>query len=248
MPPITTTLPSVCILGLPIHNVSMEATLAALDAFICSRTSHHVVTADASMLVMAQEDAFLYDIIANADLVTPDSTGILWAARRQGNPLRERVSGVDIVEMLCARSASCGYRLYFLGAGPGVAEKAAERMRLRYPGTQIVGTRNGFFQEEDSAAIVEEIRACEPDVLCVAMGIPKQEKWISTYRDRLNVPILIGVGGTLDVLSGNVRRAPAWMQRFALEWLWRVMTNPRKISKVLLLPRFIQLIRRSKKC
>ena len=248
MPPITTTLPNVRILGLPVHDVNMESTLAALDAFICARTAHHVVTADASMLVMAQDDEGLREIIAKADLVTPDSVGILWAAKRQGKPLRERVSGVDIVEMLCARSTSCGYRIYFLGAGPGVAEQAAERMRLRYPGAQIVGTRDGFFKDEDSAAIVEEIRACKPDVLCVAMGIPKQEKWIAAHRDRLEVPILIGVGGTLDVLSGNVRRAPVWMQRFALEWLWRVLSNPRKISKVLLLPRFIRLIRQAQKC
>jgi N-acetylglucosaminyldiphosphoundecaprenol N-acetyl-beta-D-mannosaminyltransferase len=248
MPPITTPLPEVRILGLPVHDVTMETTLATLDAFICDRTPHHIVTADASMLVMAQDDAQLHDIIANADLVTPDSVGIVWAAKRQKKPLHERVSGVEIVEMLCARSASCGYRIYFLGAGPGVAEQAAERMRLRYPGTQIVGTRNGFFQESDSPAIVEEIRACKADVLCVAMGIPKQEKWIAAHRDRLEVPILIGVGGTLDVLSGNVRRAPVWMQKVALEWLWRVLSNPSKISKVKLLPRFIRLVLQAKQC
>lgn len=245
--PMQITLPSVRILNVPIHDVNMESALVAIDAFIRARSSHHVVTADASMLVMAQEDPALYEIISNADLVTPDSVGILWAARRQGSPLPERVSGVDIIENLCARSAACGYRLFFLGAGPGVAEQAAQRMRTRYPGVQIVGTRNGFFGEGESDAIVEMIRSSHADVLCVAMGIPKQEKWIAANRDRLEVPLLIGVGGTLDVLSGNVRRAPRWMQKIALEWLWRVMTNPRKISKVMLLPRFVSMIRRAQK-
>ncbi len=223
----------------------MESALTAIDSFIKSRTPHHVVTADASMLVMAQEDPALHGIIGRADLVTPDSVGILWAAKRQGTPLRERVSGVDIVENLCARSASSGYRIFFFGAAPGIADKAADRMRAKYPGTQIVGTRNGFYKDTDVEAIVQQIKDSRADVVCVAMGIPKQEKWIEANRDRLDASILIGVGGTLDVLSGTTRRAPRWMQRLALEWLWRVINNPKKISKVLLLPRFVTMVRRA---
>lgn len=223
----------------------MESALTAIDSFIKSRTPHHVVTADASMLVMAQEDPALHGIIGRADLVTPDSVGILWAAKRQGTPLKERVSGVDIVENLCARSASSGYRIFFFGAAPGIADKAADRMRAKYPGTQIVGTRNGFYKDTDVDAIVQQIKDSHADVVCVAMGIPKQEKWIEANRDRLDASILIGVGGTLDVLSGATRRAPRWMQRLALEWLWRVINNPKKISKVLLLPRFVTMVRRA---
>jgi len=239
------TLPSVRILNQPVHNVNMDAALSAIDSFIKARGPHHVVTADASMLVMAQDDAALRGIIGKADLVTPDSVGILWAAKRQGTPLQERVSGVDIVENLCARSAEYGYRIFFFGAAPGIADKAAERMRARYPGTQIVGTRDGFFSDSESDAIADSIRHSNADVVCVAMGIPKQEKWIEANRDRLNASILIGVGGTLDVLSGNTRRAPRWMQKLALEWLWRVVNNPKKISKVMLLPRFVTLVRRA---
>jgi N-acetylglucosaminyldiphosphoundecaprenol N-acetyl-beta-D-mannosaminyltransferase len=223
----------------------MESALTAIDSFVAERGSHHVVTADASMFVMASEDAELHTIVDKADLVTPDGVGILWAAKRQGTPLHERVSGVDIVERLCARSAERGYRIFFLGAGPGVAELAANRMRDRYPGVCIVGTRDGFFAETDSDSIVEMICQSSPDILCVAMGIPRQEKWIAANRERLNTPILIGVGGTLDVLSGNIRRAPRWMQKMALEWLWRVLNNPRKISKVMLLPRFVTLVRKA---
>ncbi len=238
-------LPSVRILNLSVNNVSMESALAAIDSFIAARGSHHVVTADASMFVMANEDPELYKIVSKADLVTPDGVGIIWAAKRQGTPLQERVSGVDIVENLCSRSAECGNRIYFLGAGPGVAEQAANRMRERYPGTNIVGSRDGFFTESDNDSIIETIRESKADVVCVAMGIPRQEKWIEANRERLDAPVLIGVGGTLDVLSGNTRRAPRWMQKIALEWLWRVLNNPRKISKVMLLPRFVMLVRRA---
>jgi N-acetylglucosaminyldiphosphoundecaprenol N-acetyl-beta-D-mannosaminyltransferase len=237
-------IPSVKILGLPVHNVDMESAIEAIDGFICARVPHHVVTADASMLVMAQEDAQLRDIIGNADLVTPDSIGVLWAAKKQGNPLTERVSGVVIAERLCALSALRGYRLYFLGAAPGVAAEAADKMRAKYPGAQIVGTRDGFFTEADTEKVVKEICACRPDILLVAMGIPKQEKWITAHRARLSASVLIGVGGTLDVLSGQVRRAPRLIQSLRLEWLWRVLSNPKKINKVLLLPRFVRMVLR----
>ncbi len=243
LPRISSSLPAVSILGLPVHNVDMPTALEAIDGFIHSRVPHHIVTADASMLAMAQEDAALRAIIADADLVTPDSVGVLWAAKRAGTPLHERVSGVEIVERLCARSAECGYRIYFLGAAPGVAEQAAERMRARYPGTQIVGAQHGFFGAEGEAAVVEAIRSARPDVLCVALGIPKQEKWIAAHREALGVPALIGVGGTFDVLSGQTRRAPVWMQRARLEWLWRLLSNPRKIGKVMMLPRFVLMVR-----
>ncbi len=241
----TAELPGIRILDLPVHNVDMQTALDTIDGFICAGTPHHIVTADASMLVMAQQDETLRRIIRRAEMITPDSVGVLWAARRQGAPIRERVSGVEIVERLCALSPARGYRLYFLGAGPGVAEQAAERMRARYPGAIIVGARHGFFSEHDTSAILDEIRTCRPDVLCVALGIPKQEKWIAQYRDQLDVPVLIGVGGTLDVLSGTVRRAPRLFQRARLEWLWRLISNPRKISKVMLLPSFVMLVRRA---
>lgn len=240
-------LPRVSILGLPVHAVTMESTLAAIDAFIRSGRPHHIVTADASMLVMAQDDLDLRCIIAQADLVTPDSIGVLWAAKKTGQSLYERVSGVEIVEELCARSARCGYRLFLFGAAPGVAEQAASRMCAKYPGAQIVGTRNGFFKPEESEAVADEIRACRPDVVCVALGIPKQEKFIAAFRDQIGAGAYIGVGGTFDVLSGNVRRAPRWMRKLLLEWLWRLLSNPRKISKVRLLPRFVALVRQSNK-
>lgn len=238
---------SVHILDLPVHLVDMKTALTRIDRYIRDGGPHHIVTADASMLVLAQTDPALNGIIARADLVTPDSAGILWASRRLGAPLRERVSGVDLVEQLCELSPARGYRLYFLGAGPGVAEQAAVRMQQRYPGAHIVGTRHGFFNDQELPSLLDEIRESRPDVLCVAMGIPRQEKWIEMHRDTLGVSVLIGVGGTLDVLSGTVKRAPVLFQRARLEWLWRVLSNPRKISKVMLLPRFVLMVQRRRR-
>lgn len=244
-PPDIPAFSSVCILGLNIHRVDMRTALRAIDCFVRRGTPHHVITADASMLVMAQDDPDLRRIIQNAALVTPDSAGVLWAARRCGCPLRERVSGVEIVENLCALSPERGYRIYFLGAGPGVAEEAARRMQHRYPGVRIVGARHGYFTPQEEADVIADIRESGADIVCVAMGIPRQEKWIDAHCAQLGASVLIGVGGTFDVLSGQVRRAPRWMQRARLEWLWRLCANPRKIHKVMLLPRFVRLVLRA---
>lgn len=235
-PPIPDTIP---ILGMPVHRVDMQQTMEILDDFIRSREPHHVVTADASMLVTARDDRLLQEIICSASLVTPDSAGVLWAAKRLGGYFKERVSGVDIVDRLAERSALRGYRLYFLGAAPGIAQLAADRLSAIYPGAQIVGSHDGFYREDELQPILDEIVSLHPDVLCVAMGIPKQEKWIARHREALNVPVMIGVGGTFDVLSGQVKRAPILFRKLRLEWLWRVVSNPRKIRKVALLPRFV---------
>lgn len=242
--PALTPIPSVTILGLPVHDVDMDGALAAIRRFANTGGPHQVVTADASMLVLAQDDADLNGIIARADLVTPDSVGVLWAAGRMKRPLRERVSGVEIAERLCAQSAEFGYRLFFLGAAPGVAAAAAERMRAKYPGVCIAGVRDGYFTPAQTPAVIDDICASGANVVLVAMGIPKQEKWIQAHRETLGASVLIGVGGTLDVLSGQVRRAPRLFRSLRLEWLWRVLSNPSKISKVMLLPRFVMLVTR----
>ena len=246
-PPPPKSLPGVAILGLTVHNVTMQTALATMDGFFAAGSPHHVITADASMLVLAQEDKALHAIVSGADLVTPDSVGVLWASKQVGAPLPERVSGVEIVEQLCRRSSETGYRLYFLGSGPGVAAQAAEKMRAKYPGVHIVGTRDGFFKPAETDALVAEIREAQADAVFVAMGIPKQEKWIAAHREQLGAAVLIGVGGTFDVLSGNVKRAPKLFQKMRLEWLWRVISNPRKISKVMLLPRFVRMVRQARK-
>jgi N-acetylglucosaminyldiphosphoundecaprenol N-acetyl-beta-D-mannosaminyltransferase len=235
-------LKSIPLLDVHVHDIDMDGALALIDSFIQERGSHHVVTLDASMCVTAMDDIELREIIKKAELVTPDSVGVLWASKRQGYQLRGRVSGVEIVERLCSLSAERNYRIFFFGAAPGVAEMAAETMRNRYPGCKIVGTRDGYFKASQDKDIICQIKDAKPDVLCAALGIPKQERWIAGHREELGVPICIGVGGTLDVLSGKVQRAPVWMQRLCLEWLYRLASNPKKIGKVMTLPRFVWLI------
>ncbi len=145
---------------------------------------------------------------------------------------------MDLVEQLTRLSHEKGYRLYFLGAAPGVAERAAQNLLVKYPHAQIVGVQHGYFQAADEPAIAAQIAASRPDVLLIGMGMPRQEKWAWAHRDALGVPVMIGVGGSFDVYAGVVKRAPRWMQRTGCEWLWRLIQDPRKIRKVRNLPRF----------
>ena len=247
-PPTTATIPTIDLLGMKVSRVDRAEALEILQQFIDSGEPHLVVTADASGHVIASGDPEFLRIVNSADLVTPDSTGVLWAARKLGTPLAERVSGVDLAEQLCAESARRGYGVYFYGAAPGVAKEAAETMRRRYPGANIVGTADGFQNSpEQQEALLADIRAKRPAVLLVAMGIPKQEKWIVRHLEELRVPVCMGVGGSFDVFSGRVDRAPEWMQRRGLEWLYRLARNPKKYSKVATLPVFVLRVLRGKR-
>jgi len=239
---------SIQLLGMRFDCVTMESVLALAAEFIRSGKPHHIVTGDASMVVSASQDPELSRIITDADLVTPDGAGILWATRRVGTPVPAKVSGVDISERLIALSGENGWRIFFFGAAPGVADQAAVRMRERYPSAQIVGTRDGFFKPDDEPAIIAQIREARPDILLLALGIPKQEKFIARHREALGVPVMIGVGGTLDVFSGTVKRAPVWMQNIGLEWLYRTASDPkRRIKKLSLLPKFCMMALRAGK-
>jgi N-acetylglucosaminyldiphosphoundecaprenol N-acetyl-beta-D-mannosaminyltransferase len=230
------------LLDVPISRVTNQQALAILAEYVRSGEPHLVVTADASAVVTAAQDPEFRAVLADADLVTPDSAGILWAARRLGRPLPERVSGVDLAERLCEMAGKSGWRVFFYGAAPGVAAEAARVMQSRFPGLRIAGTAHGFLNEREQAELEEQIRTAQPELLFVAMGIPRQEKWIRSRMSRLGVPVSMGVGGTFDVFAGRVSRAPAWMQRHSLEWLYRLWKNPRKIGKVATLPRFVLLV------
>jgi len=233
---------SVRVLGLRVDQLSMTDTLDRIETFIKERnTPRHLVTADASMVVTARQDPELAKIVNAADLVTADGAGILWHGRFLKQPIANKVSGVDLVSEVCRLSAKHGYRVYFLGAAPGVAEEAAENLRAKYPGAQIVGTHDGYFSADQDERVVEEIRTLKPDVLFVAFGIPKQEKWIDRHKAALGVPVSAGIGGSFDVYSGRVKRAPLIMQKHGWEWLYRLWSNPKKIAKVKSLPTFALL-------
>lgn len=238
--PMTHAMESISLLGVRIDRITMEEALRTLDGYIGSGAPHIVVTADASAVVIAQDDPELRRIINEADLVTPDSTGILLASKLYGDPLPEKVSGIDLAVELSGLAARKGVSIFLLGAAPGIAELAAENLVKRFPGLKIAGTRDGFFSDDEE--VVQQIAASGAKILFVAMGIPKQEKWIVRHMERLGIEIAIGVGGTFDVLSGRVNRAPEWMRRHGLEWAHRLASNPRKISKVATLPRFLWMV------
>jgi N-acetylglucosaminyldiphosphoundecaprenol N-acetyl-beta-D-mannosaminyltransferase len=237
---------SVSILGLRVDRASSDEVLEKIRGYIAERRPRHLVTADASMAVIARRDTELCEIVRNADVVTPDGAGILWASRLLRSPIAHKVSGVDLVADLCRLSAEQGCRLFFLGAAPGVAQEAAEKLRSRFPGAQIVGTRDGYFSPAEEPQIISQIMAVRPDILLVAFGIPKQEKWITKHKAALGVPVSLGIGGSFDVYSGRVKRAPAWMQKASLEWLYRLCANPKKIGKVMTLPTFALLTLRQR--
>ena len=160
-------------------------------------------------------------------------------ARVLGLPVAERVSGVDLVARICERAADKGYAVFLLGALPGVAEDAARSLQSRCTGLRIVGTRDGYFSPEDEPKVVQEIAEAKPDILFVGLGAPRQEKWISRHMEALQVPVAIGVGGTFDVLAGRAKRAPEWMQRAGLEWLYRLLREPSRLPRMWSLPRLI---------
>ncbi len=234
------------VLDIPVNCASMDEALVKIGAFVSSGEQHQVITADSSMAVMSRDDIELRNIIEQASLVTPDSVGIMWAAHRLNPAITARVSGVELVEELCKHSSQQGYSLFFLGAAPGIAQLACEKMAQRYPGAKMVGAHHGYFNDSDLQSVIDQINVVKPDILCVAMGIPRQEKWIAAHMHNIRAAVFIGVGGTFDVLSGTVKRAPKLFQRMKLEWLWRVLANPKKIGKVMLLPRFVWMVITSK--
>ena len=239
---------SIQIHGFRVDCVTMDDALSLCEKFIAEGGPHHIVTADASMVMTARENSEFNEIAGKAALVTPDGAGILWASKKLGTPVPAKVSGVELSERLVALSGEKGWRVYFLGAGPGVAEAAAQKMREKYAGANIVGVRDGYFKADDEEAVIAEVSAAKPDILLVALGIPRQEKLIDRYKDRLGAKVLIGVGGTLDVFSGTVKRAPVWMQKVGLEWFWRVASNPNaaRFKKLAVLPRFALLTLKSR--
>jgi N-acetylglucosaminyldiphosphoundecaprenol N-acetyl-beta-D-mannosaminyltransferase len=229
----------IALLNVPVDPLTMEEALARIESFIQSRQPHHVFTADASGIMRAQEDPELMGIVQRADLITPDGAGVLIANQMRGMRLPERVSGVDLVERISALSAKQGYRIYLLGAGEEIVQAAAGVLTERYPGLTIAGTRNGYFTADDEAKIVRDIAITRPDVLFVALGIPKQEQFIRRHFNELNVPVMIGVGGSFDVISGQLKRAPRWMQRSGFEWLYRFLQQPSRLPRLTALPLFV---------
>lgn len=241
MPPSNMTVPAVRILGLRVDSVSRSETLALLDQFAASGEPHHVVTVNPEFVMQARELPRFRAVLDAADLSLADGAGLMWAARLQRRPLKERLPGVDMMMEIAGLAARKGYGVFLLGGGPGVAERTAEVLRRRYPALRVVGTYGGSPRTDEAAGIIERVRAARPHFLFVAYGAPAQDLWIAEHRQELGVPVAMGVGGSFNYLAGVARRAPAWMRRLGLEWLHRLWREPWRWRRMLRLPRFAVL-------
>jgi N-acetylglucosaminyldiphosphoundecaprenol N-acetyl-beta-D-mannosaminyltransferase len=220
------------LLGLFFDAVTIETAVArCLEFCRASRTSHTVVAANASHLCMMRSDPELALACRAAHLTVADGMSVVWALRASGQPAPERVAGVDLMARLLAAAGEQRLRVYFLGARREVVAALAATSRAQYPGLEIAGIRDGYFGPEDHEAIVEEIRASGAHMLFVGMPTPFKETWCERHCQRLQVPVIMGVGGSFDVLAGFVRRAPRWLQAMGLEWFWRLLMEPRKLWK-----------------
>ena len=227
------------ILGVKVDAVTMTQAVESVEKLIAAKKNSLIATANAEMLLMSTHDGELKTILNAAALVVPDGAGTVWAAHHLGYDMPERVAGFDLVQELMKISPSKGYKFFLFGSAPGIADKAKAKAEELYPGIKIVGTRNGYFTADDEPEIIAQIKTSTPDVLLAALGVPKQEKWLYAHKQELGVPVSIGVGGTFDVMAGVVKRAPLWMQRAKLEWLYRAMLQPSRAGRLIALPKFV---------
>lgn len=240
-------LSSVHILGVRVDALTFDATLDIMDGWIEQRGPHQIATANPEFVMAAQKDQEFHQTLQQADLCVADGIGLLWAARRLGAHLPERVTGSDLVPLVAQAAAQRGWRLYLLGAAPGVADQTARFLEQQNPGLRIAGVYAGSPAAAEAPAIVQRVRAARPDVLFVAYGAPAQDLWIARHKAELAVPVMMGVGGAFDHIAGVQRRAPVWVQRVHLEWFFRLVTQPWRWRRQLALPRFVWAVLRQER-
>lgn len=239
---------AVTILSVPIHDVTMNEACEHAERLILAGGAHQFATVNPEFVMMAQRDAAFMNVLQRTALNVPDGAGILWAAQRKGRPLQERVPGIELMVKLCGIASAHQWRVYFLGAQAGVAERAAAAMALQFPGMMVAGTFAGSPAESEAPAITDRIRAAKPHMLFVAYGAPAQDKWLAR-----NLPLCrdasangwdeglvgMGVGGAFDMIAGLQKRAPEWMRKANLEWLYRLMQQPWRIKRQAVLLRYV---------
>jgi N-acetylglucosaminyldiphosphoundecaprenol N-acetyl-beta-D-mannosaminyltransferase len=234
--------PTVTILGVPIHQLSMAETVTAVAKMMGESEPrlHQIATVNPEFIMRAQQDEPFRTVLRHADLCLADGIGVVWAARYQGQPVPERVPGSELVHHLAAEAAQAGWSLFLLGAAPGIAAQAAIILQQRYPSLIIAGTYAGSPAPAENEAIVALINESGAQMLWVAYGAPKQDLWIARNRDKLPlVRVAVGVGGSLDFITGKAIRAPRWVQNLGLEWLHRLWHEPWRWRRMLALPRFV---------
>lgn len=225
------------VLGVGFDSITLEQAADRAEAWLEGGKTGYVVTPNPEIVMLCRESPAMQAAVTGADFVLPDGIGIIYGAKILGRPLPEKVPGVDFITALFARMAKKGQSVYLLGAKPGVVEQAAANLQARYPGLVIAGTGDGYFQEE--APVIAKINEASPDLLLVCLGAPKQELFMANNKERLQVRLMAGLGGSLDVFAGIVERAPESWQKLGLEWLYRLKQEPSRWKRMLKLPRFL---------
>lgn len=232
------------ILGIPVHAYTYKTLLSTVTHWLEDGKFHHICTVNPEFVMIAQQQREFFDLLQRVDACIADGVGLLLAARILGQSLPERVTGTDTVQLLAEQAAAHGWRVYFLGAAEGIAEQASQILKTRYPDLQIAGCYAGSPSNEESVSIIERINISHANILLVAYGAPKQDLWIDRHKDNLNVRLAMGVGGAFDFIAGIVPRAPQWMQRVGLEWLFRLYKQPWRWRRMLRLPLFVLAVLR----
>lgn len=227
-----TTRTQISLLRTLVDIVALDEAVERIDSFVRERRPRQIVTANLDFLRLSLQDERFHDLVNSSDLVVADGMPLVWASRLLGQPLPDRVAGVDLVHECARLSQEHGHRLFFLGAAPGIAETAVSKLREQFPGMCVAGVyAPPDIRSADEAMLVARIKSARPDILLVAFGAPIQDEWIRRVMGSLEVPVSIGVGGSFDMIAGRVSRAPAWMQRSGMEWLHRLALEPTRLWK-----------------
>ncbi len=230
------------ILGCRLDPIDADEATTGIMELARTGKGAQIVTLGTEMVVYAQNDARFRAIVNASALSLCDTVGLLAVARRRGARLRERVTGVELIEHLCAAASAQGVPVYFLGSAEGIAAEAAATLQSRYPGLRVAGVRSGYFGESEAPAVAKEIAASGARLLFAGMGSPRQEYWLAEYLQQTGCGAGVGVGGSFDVIAGRIDRAPALVRRFGMEWLYRLAKEPWRWRRQLALPRFVWLV------
>lgn len=227
------------ILGVPIDCVDMKHSLQVVDAMIAGNTAQTVIAVNPEKIIKAQSDTHLLKFLQNADLLIPDGIGAVIAAKILYGEAMSRVPGAELMPAICEKSIKKGYKLFLLGASPEVNIGAVSVLKKKYPGINIVGHQHGYYSENEIPDIIKRINDSQTDVLFIALGSPQQELWMEKYLSQLNIKVCQGVGGTFDVITGNVKRAPLFFRLIYLEWFYRLVSQPSRLLRQTALPKFV---------